>query len=465
MSVHGWTNQIKANGRCSVKIFSLFLFLFIFMVGFQASAQEAAATQLIVRLEEGQNPFQLRMMGYENIEVLIPEMNLYSVEIPPAVLQQFSAQSLVLDLRHTGGVMYAQENHAVSLRAVPNDKKFSTQWDMEGGGWGINAVEAWSNYGTGGKDSRGSDIVAAVVDSGVDVNHEDLKENIWINKGEIAGNNKDDDNNGYVDDVYGWNAFNNTGKVTSSSHGTHVAGTIGAVGNNKIHGAGVNWKVKLMPINGSSRDTATVLKAYGYLIAQKKLWLQSAGKSGANIVVNNSSFGVDYGNCKSSNYKAWNDVFNEMGKYGILTAGATANQSVDVDRQGDVPTGCDSPYLISVTNTRKDGKLEGGSGWGRTMIDLAAPGTNIYSTVPTNSWSINSGTSMATPHVAGAVAYMHSVASRKFNDLYYADPAAASLELKKMILETVTANSDLKGKTVSGGVLNLNSAAAAISKF
>jgi subtilisin family serine protease len=432
--------------------------------------------KLIVRLKAGENPEQLQMMGYHNIEVLVADLNIYSVEAPVNVTRQFGKKALAADLRSQSGVIYAQEDHPITRRAKktnaqkknrvgPNDKSFPQQWDMlkEASSWGIDALTAWNTFGTGGVDARGADIVVAVVDGGVDIAHQDLAQNIWVNKKEIAGNGKDDDGNGYIDDVNGWNAFTNSGKVASDEHGTHVAGTIGAIGNNGLNGAGINWKVKIMPINGASDQTSVVLKAYGYVLAQKKLWLQSNGLLGANIVATNSSFGVDYGNCKSSTYAAWNDIYNEMGKVGILHAIATINSNVNVDAKGDVPTGCDSPYIISVTNTQKDGKRYASSGYGQTMIDIAAPGTDIYSTVPRNGWTTMTGTSMASPHVAGAVAYMHSVASKSFNDGYYQDPAAAALRLKAAMLQNATPVAELKTKTVSGGMLNLNKAAAAIS--
>jgi subtilisin family serine protease len=154
-----------------------------------------------------------------------------------------------------------------------------------------------------------------------------------------------------------------------------------------------------------------------------------------------------------------------MGKVGILSAAATANQAWDIDAVGDVPTSCASDYIVAVTNTTKDDKIYRQAGWGKTQVDLGAPGTDVYSTVPGNQSRNLTGTSMATPHVAGAVALLHAAASPAFTALHKSNPAKAALELKKIMLQTVDPLADLQGKTVSGGRLNLAKAAEAISKY
>lgn len=429
-------------------------------------ASSANAETMIVKLKPGFQARNFRFTGASNLQPIVPELGIYTVDIPAPT--KGARAAVVSSLRNTSGVAYAQEDHKITRRnALPNDKNFGQQWDMllDKTSFGIDAVAAWNNFGQGGKDAAGNNIVVAVVDGGVDLKHPDLAQNIWVNTAEIPGNKIDDDNNGYVDDVNGWNAFNNSGAVASDMHGTHVSGTVGAAGNNGIHGAGVNWDVKIMAINGASGTTSVVLKAYGYVLKQKQLWLSSGGKLGANVVSTNSSFGVDYGDCKSGSFPAWNDIYNEMGKVGILHAIATANLGINIDVEGDVPTGCDSPYIIAVTNTDKSGAKNSGAGFGLTTIDLGAPGTAIFSTVPNNGWSSLTGTSMATPHVAGAVAYMHSAANKVFNDAYLKDPAASALALKEVMLNTVSPAASMKGKTVSGGILNINNAAAAMSSY
>jgi subtilisin family serine protease len=431
---------------------------------FFMGAAFAESNTMIVKLKPGFDRAQFKFMGVSKLEPLVPELGIYAMEVP---VSKKAMRSALTSLRNVNGVAYAQEDHKVTRRNVPNDKSFKQQWSLllDNSNAGVDAVNAWTSFGTGGFDAAGNEIVVAVVDGGVDLTHDDLVENIWVNKGEIPNNGIDDDGNGYVDDISGWNAYNNTGAVESDYHGTHVAGIIGAVGNNGIHGAGINWNVKIMGVNGSSGSTATVLKAYGYVLKQKQLWVSTGGKQGANVVATNSSFGVDYGNCKSGSYPAWNDIYNEMGKVGILHAIATANIGMDIDKNGDVPTGCDSPYILAVTNTEKSGAKNSGAGFGLTMIDLGAPGTNIYSTIENNGWGSLTGTSMATPHVAGAVAYMHSAGSKAFNEMYLKDPSAGALALKEIMLKTVTPAASMAGKTVSGGILNLNGAAQGINSY
>lgn len=415
----------------------------------------AQAADVIVKMP-ALNAKALHLAGFTVKEALVPSLGIYlitdsnkSVTASLAAAEKLGAESVM-------------ENRKMQLRsrATPNDASWSQQWGPQK----IGAQAAW-DIGTGGNNTDGDDIVVAVVDNGTDITHEDLKANIWVNAGEVAGDGKDNDGNGYIDDVNGWNAYNSNAVIPAGMHGTHVSGIVGAEGNNGRHVAGVNWDVKIMPVAASSGDTAIVLRGYNYVLEQKKAWLASGGKKGANIVSTNSSFGVDAAKCSDAQYKVWNDIYEAMGQVGILSAAATANQAWDIDATGDVPTSCESNYIISVTNTTKEDKIYRQAGWGKTHVDLGAPGTDVFSTVPGNQARNLTGTSMATPHVAGAVAFLHSVASPAFTALSKAQPAKAAAELKKIMLSTVEPLADLKGKTVSGGRLNLDKAAQQISRY
>lgn len=455
------------------KHLSILSFGLIFWVASQASAL-VNSKKVIVRFQAGLNNQQIESLlqnqDVEKVEVLVPSLNLYSVtfkraSVSTSFLKAFSANS--------GLIRYAQPDHIVKLRQSPNDPELSSQWSLNGLSTrgDIGATKAWE-IGTGGKDSSGNEVVIAVVDGGVDVNHKDLKENIWVNSSEVAGNGIDDDNNGYIDDVNGWNAVEDNGTLVGKPsdmdfmHGTHVAGIVGAQGNNKLQVSGVNWNTKIMGVVGSSGETSIVAKAYGYVIAQKKLWIESKGKKGANIVVTNSSFGVDKADCTSGDFSVWNDLYNEMGKLGIISVVATSNSDVNVDTEGDVPSGCQSPYIISVTNTdSEDEKHKEGAGYGAKTIHLGAPGTEILSTVPGNKTKKLTGTSMATPHVTGTVALLHSVASKNFVEHYQSQPEDGAKIIKDIILKSVDPVSGLKGITVTEGRLNVFKAADTISKY
>ena len=356
-------------------------------------------------------------------------------------------------------VVAAQKNHLITQRVtVPNDPLFNTMWDMDNTGQAggsidadIDAPEAW-DITTGGLTALGDTIVVAVIDGGFDLSHEDL--NFWKNHNEIPGNGVDDDGNGYIDDYDGWDAYSSDGTIPSDAHGTHVAGTIGAIGNNGIGVTGVNWNVEVMPVAGSSGNEATVVEAYGYVYEQRARYNETNGDSGAFVVATNSSFGVNNGD--PAQYPIWCGFYDTLGTVGILSCGATMNVDADVDQTNDIPTACPSPYMISVTNTDKNDQKNSGAAYGLTTIDLGAPGTDINSTIPGNNYSDSyTGTSMATPHVAGAIGLLYSVPCASLAATAMATPDVAAMQVRQYIFDGVDVISSLTGITVTDGRLNL----------
>jgi hypothetical protein len=367
-------------------------------------------------------------------------------------------------------VKAVQFNHYVEERVLePNDPSFvdGTQWDMKNTGQNsgsndadIDAPEAWELC-TGGITAAGDTVVVAVIDGGFYLAHEDI--NFWKNYAEIPLNNIDDDNNGYVDDVNGWNSGLNNGTISSAAHGTHVSGTVAAKGNNNLGVTGINWNAKVMTVTYGNSSEANVVVAYSYVFKQRQLYNQTNGLRGSFVVATNSSFGVNNGN--PTNYPIWCGMYDSLGTIGILSAGATMNSNLNVDFTGDIPTACPQNHLITVTNTTNQDLKFGSAAYGLTTIDLGAPGTNVYSTTTNNLYTSMTGTSMASPHVAGAVGLMVSAACPFLLDLYKNYPDSISLLFKKFMLDHVDPVNDLQNITVTGGRLNIYNSLLAINEY
>jgi len=453
--------------RALMKKIFISVFIFAIAISVQILSVHAGEGDLIIKFKSSMNTQDegsvLSSLEINKQKELLSGTNIYLAKPGMRVL---STQGLMKMISEDPNVEWVQEDHPVSQREVlPNDPMFKDLWSLKSdNGSDISATEAWE-YGTGKKNRRDNNIAVAIIDGGFDLKHKDLVDNIWVNPNEIPDNKIDDDNNGYVDDVNGWNAYRDNGVISSSFHGTHVAGIVGAKGNNELQVAGVNWDINIVPISGSSGHTSTVLKAYDYALNLKKRWLETDGKEGLNVVSTNSSFGIDYANCEGKTYPAWNKMYDEMGKYGILSAAATINNAINVDERGDVPTACSSDYIVAVTNTTKENTIYNRAGYGAKSIDLGAPGTNIMSLAPGDNARTATGTSMATPHVAGAIGFLYGVASDRFVKEYKANPGKMALKIKEILLSTTDPLETLKGKTVSGGKLNLYKAAQKIAEY
>lgn len=341
-------------------------------------------------------------------------------------------------LNQDSRVEYAEPNYIVSALLQPNDPYFSQLWGMHNTGQtggkadaDIDAPEAWDT-------TQSTNVVIGVIDTGIDYTHEDLADNMWLNPGEIANNGIDDDGNGFIDDVYGWDFVNNDNNPFDDyGHGTHVAGTIGAKGNNGVGVAGVNWTAKVAALkflgSDGSGTTAGAIAAVEY-----------ANMMGFKVT-NNSWGGGGFS-------QALYDAISAANTSGNLFVAAAGNSGANADVSPMYPAAYNLPNIISVAATDYNDLKASFSNYGLISVDLGAPGVNIYSTVPTGRCSLCnssgyltlSGTSMATPHVSGAVALLWSY-----------KPGLSHLEIKDKILSLSDPIAALQGKTVSGGRLNI----------
>lgn len=369
-----------------------------------------------------------------------------------------TAGLLLEQVRKHPMVSLAQFNHLVSEReTIPNDTHFDLLWAIQNTGQmngtpsaDIKATFAW-DITTSGTTVLGDTIVVAMVDGGVDLNHNDLK--LWKNRLEIPGNGIDDDLNGYIDDYDGWNAYGNNGNVQSSDHGTHVAGTATAIGNNENGVTGVAFNTYLMPISGSGSNEAQVVSSYDYIYTMRKIYNETNGAAGAFVVATNSSFGIDMGN--PVNYPLWGAIYDSLGSVGILNVASTANRNWNIDQVGDIPTGMTNNSIVAITNSTNTDALNSQAGYGLVSIDLAAPGSNIYSSRPNNTYGYKTGTSMSSPHVTGSIALMYAAADTNTIQEYRNNPEFLSLKFKQYLIASVDTLPAFVGRTVSGGRLNL----------
>ena len=342
-------------------------------------------------------------------------------------------------------VDFAEPNWLYTTQDTSDDPYFTAGrlWGMYGAGttpanaFGSGAAAAWA----AGKTCS-SDVVVGIIDEGVHVRHQDLRANILAVPGEIAGNGIDDDGNGYIDDVNGWDFFNGDASVfdgRGDDHGSHVAGTVGAKGGNALGVAGVCWNVRMVVgkfLQGSG-STANAILAVDYMTDLKT-------RHGLNLVATNNSWG---GGGFSQGLK---DAIDRAGAADILFVAAAGNSAADMEVTNFYPAGYDSDNIISVANITSTGALSGSSNYGATRVDLGAPGSGVWSTVPgrfafQSKYASYSGTSMASPHVAGAVALYKSL-----------NPNATAAQIKAAILAATIPTPSLEGRTVTGGRLDVS---------
>jgi len=425
-----------------------------------AYAQQRVGGDVLVMLKHGYTV----EVALKNVQIRFPqaEVSLGETVAPSLNIWLFKINPLweqpVLDyLKGLPQVQIAQYNRIAKERNTPNDTLYPQQWNFENTGQGsgvpgadIKAPLAW-DITTGGYTSAGDTIVVAVIDQGMELTHGDL--NFWRNGYEIDGDSLDNDGNGYIDDVNGWHVVNRNDVIPVNAHGTLCAGLVGAKTNNFTGTAGVNWGLPIMPVICSQYTESQVVAAYAYVLETRRLYNQTNGAKGAFVVATSSSFGIDFG--FAADYPIWCAMYDSLGMQGIMSAGATANINIDVEVGGDIPSTCQSDFLIAVTNTTRTDFKNPSSGYGNISVDLGAPGTGIWSTTSGNGHSATTGTSFATPQVAGAIALMFSAACPEFMASYKQYPDSMLRLMKESLLLSIDTIPDLANASSSGGRLNL----------
>ena len=411
-----------------------------------------AAEGLLVRVKADTTPASLDALAaglgasmYEEVraEALLPEGQ--------RIILFYVARPLELErvAQEDPSVIATSPNYVrqVTVPVYPDDPRFSDLWGMEntgqsGGtpGADISAPFGWS------VTTGGSDVVIADIDTGVDYGHEDLAANMWQNPNEIPANSIDDDGNGYVDDIYGMDAVNgDVDPMDDHGHGSHTSGTAAGVGDNAIGVTGVAWTARIMALKafdaaGSGTD-ADCIECIDYAVDEKV-------NHGQNVVAINASWGGSPFN------QLLKDAIDAAGTAGIVFCAAAGNRTNDNDVTPHYPSSYTSANIISVAATDHNDDLAlfptWGSNWGATSVDLGAPGASIWSTLPGDTYGSWSGTSMATPHVSGAVALLA--------EQFPGDTVAQRIQ---RILTTVDPLSTLAGLCTTGGRLNLGAALGA----
>lgn len=404
-------------------------------------------------------------IDYQLEQVTSEPMNIWKVTTDYTSVSEYD---LMRNLEGNSFFGACQLNHTVKKRVIPNDPEFEELYHFvnRGQNSGIidadyDAEDAW-DLTTGGTTVNGDEIVIAVIDDGLDGDHEDLVDNLWVNEAEIRDNGIDDDDNGFIDDYFGWDTDRNNPDIfDEGGHAVPLFGIIGAKGNNGTGVVGVNWDVKMMVIQGGG-DEASTLAAYAYPYAFRKLYNETQGEEGAFVVATNSSFGID--NLFPEDTPLWCEFFETLGSVGIISCGATTNENADVDEVGDIPSTCRSDFFIGVTNLNNREEKVFEAGFGKESIDLAAFGEDIFTTSIQNRYATSSGTSEATPFVTGLVGLMYSLDCPFIADMSLSDPANAAMLIKKTLLNSVQKVPSLEDLVATGGRMNMNTSLRLLSE-
>lgn len=417
---------------CSV----LLLFAVSFAFG-QKSDKNFVEGEVLVKLKSGLPASAIaganNKIGANLVETL-GDTNWVRIKLP----DNLTVENALAEYKNFAEIEAVQPNFYYHLLATPNDPQFTST-----GMWGLTKISAPSAWDL---TTGSAAVVVADIDTGLRYTHDDLAANAWTNPGEIQNNGVDDDGNGFVDDFYGWDFFYNDSNPIDDAggHGTHTAGTIGAVGNNAIGVTGVNWNVKIMPIKiyspvGTDSTSAMLVNAYNYVRMMKE--------RGVNIRVTNNS----YGGCgEACGYdQATKDALDAMGNAGILNVFAAGNANQNIESSPAFPASYTSPTVLSVASSTSTDARSSFSNYGIVSVDLAAPGSGVLSTYANSntSYATLSGTSMATPHVTGAAALLSAY-----------NPSLSPASLKATLMNTVDSLAAWTSLVKTGGRLNVSRA-------
>lgn len=380
-----------------------------------------------------------RSIGVKSLHTfsLVPGLRLYQFDPSRDV------DEVIRSFKEDRSVVYAEPNFlyqtAQTDGASVNDPEFARLWGLENKGQtggkadaDINAELMWTHQ----KGSK--QVVIGIIDTGIDYTHPDLIDNLWVNANEIKGNGIDDDHNGYIDDIHGINTIKNTGNpLDDNVHGTHVAGTIGAAGNNSLGVVGVAQSVQIVACkflsSGGSGSTSDAIKCMEYFVG-----LRSRENNPVNLVATNNSWGG------GGSSQALLDAIKAHDRLGILFFAAAGNESNDNDVNDSYPANYDVPNVVSVAATDHNDRLATFSNYGKRKVHVAAPGVKILSTILGHKYGELSGTSMATPHVTGLAAVIAS----HYRDLDYRG-------IKNLVITggqriDATANTTISGRRIRG---------------
>lgn len=433
-----------------MKQINIFSFLLIFGISYQVAFAASDTNELLIKMKNGQaltSTLIFSSMLKSNVIVTSRRLKTDSSINIVKFIDKDSQVKALQELRLNPLIERVEPNFLIHTAEVidlsnieiPNDPSFLYQWGLYNTATGpyatqnarpgsdINVLKLWNEGITGSKN-----VLVAIIDTGLDWTHPDLKKNIYTNSGEakiLSDNNLDDDHNGFIDDIHGWNFINNTNNTNDDSgHGSHVAGIIGASGNDGIGITGVNWNVSLMPLKALDfTGTGAISNAIDALNYARQMKAK---------IINMSIASNEYS-------KIFEDAIRAARNEGILVVTAAGNAHTDNDRRPTYPANYNSENILSVAATDQGDELTIFSNYGLSSIHVAAPGYDIYSTSYHGEYAFLKGTSMACPHVTGVAALLLSV-----------NPNMSPSEIKERLILTSDPVRLLKNKIVSEGRIN-----------